>query len=311
MLDPWHLRTFLAAADALSFRQAAGALAMAPSTVTTQIKALEEALGASLFQRGPGRVVLTEEGRRLRGMARRLLDLESEIRRDFDHNREAFPELSVRLSESLGLELLPAVLSRFRRHFPHTRLFLPTRSRQGLARDLRQGAVDLGLMLGEPFAAEGVRMETLHREPLLVIAPPDSPLAGREAVGPEALAGRELLVTPHVWSARRRIENALDRAGLAPAALTECTSLEIVKRCVAAGHGLAVAPWLAVRRECEAGRLLALPWAGGLLDAPVLLVRPSDRDLDRAGACFVGAVREVLAVLPPFPGASRPVCGGA
>uniref|UniRef100_I2Q465 Transcriptional regulator n=1 Tax=Desulfovibrio sp. U5L TaxID=596152 RepID=I2Q465_9BACT len=295
MLDPWQLRTFLAAAAGPSFRQAAEDLAMAPSTVTTQIRSLEETLGVRLFERAGAGTVLTEHGRRLVGHARRLLDLEAEIRLGLGGEDDACPELAVRLSESLGLDLVPAVLPRFRDRFPHTRLLLATHSRQGLARDLCQGAVDLGLVLGEPFAAEGILVTEIHREELVVIAPPGSDLAGREAARPEDLAGRELFVTPHIWSARRRVENALAMAGAGPAALTECTSLAIVIRCVAAGQGLALAPRLAVRREREAGLLAVLPWAGGPLDAPVMLVRQAGRPLTRAGAAFVEAVRDVLA----------------
>ena len=294
LLDPWQLRTFLAAAAAPSFRQAAADIALAPSTVTTQIKALEEVLGVPLFQRDAGRVVLTEHGRRLVGQARRLLDLESEIRRGIGGDADS-PELSVRLSESLGIELAPALLPRFRKRFPRTRLILATHSRHGLAGDLRQGAVDLGVILGEPFAAEGVAMEEIHREPLTVIVSPRSDLARLPAIGPEALAGRELLVTRHVWSVRRRIESALARSGREPASVTECTCLEIVKRCVAAGHGVALAPCLAVRREREADLLAALPWAEGPLEVPVVLLRQAGRTDGEAGAFFAQALREALA----------------
>lgn len=301
MLDPWQLRTFLAAADGPSFRQAAKDLAMAPSTVTAQIKALEETLGVALFRRGPGSLVLTEHGRRLTGLARRLLDLDAAIRRDFGQEAEGSPELSVRLSESLGLAVAPATLAAFRQHFPRTRLILATASRQGLARDLRHGAVDLGLILGEPFAADGVAMEEIHREPLVVIAPPGSPLAARDAIRPEDLAGRELFLTRHLWSARRRVENALARHGVSPGPGVTCTSLPLILRCVAAGAGLALAPFLAVAGEQAAGTLAVLPWAEEPLVAPVMAVRRADAPLSPAAAAFLEAARAALAALPPAP----------
>ncbi|MGE4539380.1 MAG: LysR family transcriptional regulator [Desulfovibrio sp.] len=294
LLDPWQLRTFLAAAAAPSFRQAASDISLAPSTVTMQIQALEETLGVPLFQRAAGRMVLTEHGQRLVGHARRWLELEAEIRRGIGGDETASPELSVRISESLGLELVPAILPRFRQRFPHTRLILATQSRQGLVGDLRQGSVDLGIILGEPFAASGVAMEEIHREPLVVIVPPRSDLARLAVVGPEELAVRELLVTRHIWSVRRRIESALARVGKEPASLTECTSLEIVKRCVAAGQGVALAPRLAVRRECAAGLLAALPWAEGTLEVPVVLLWQADRPRSEVAAYFARAVREAL-----------------
>ena len=301
MLDPWQLRTFLAVADSLSFRQAAKALHLAPSTVTAQIKALEEALGVRLFARRPGNTTLTEHGRRLTGLARRLLDLEAEVRRDMGRDGEACPELAVRLPETLALGIAPAVLTAFRRRYPHTRLLLATHSRLGLARELRQGSLDLGLLLGEPFAAEGVVMEEIHCEPLCVIAAPHAPEAALGAIGPQALAGRELFVTRHIWSARRRVDAALERAGTRLGAVTECTSLAVVKRCVAAGRGLALAPWLAVREEHAAGTLAALRWEGEALAAPVLLLRREGAPQNPAADAFCDAVRRALAALPPPP----------
>jgi len=294
MLDPWQLRTFLAAAATESFRQAAEELALAPSTVTTRIKALEDNLGLRLFARSAGRVVLTEHGRRLVGHARRLLDLEAQTRQRMAGRDDAGLELSVRLSESLGLVLAPAVLPGFRRQFPRIRLTLVTSSRQGLARELRQGTVDLGLVLGQPFTAEGVAMEEIHREPLVVIVPPAGPLAGRGRIRPADLDGCQLLVTRHVWSARGRIEQALARAGASPASVTECASLEIVKRCVAAGHGLALAPRLAVRREAQAGSLAVLDWADSRLDAPLMFLQPAGRTLCAPGRAFLEMTRESL-----------------
>ncbi len=294
LLDPWRLRTFLTAAATLSFRKTAQELALAPSTVTTQIKALEEDLGLRLFDRHAGQVALTEHGRRLVDHARRLLDLEALTRQRMAGRDDAGLELVVRLSESLGLALIPAILPEFRRRFPRIGLTLTTGSRQGLARELRQGNVDLGLVMGQPFVAEGVAMEEIHREPLAVIVSPENPLAGRGRVSPSDLDGCQLLVTPYVWSARTRVEQALGRAGASPAAVTECASLEIVKRCVAAGHGLALAPRLAVRQEERAGTLVVLAWADGPLDAPVTLLRQAGRTLCEPGSVFLELTRAML-----------------
>ena len=80
MPDPRLLKTFLAVAAGLSFRQAAKELHYAPSSVSSQIKALEEELGVPLFDRTGRLVVLTEQGRRLLAHARRLTDLAAATR---------------------------------------------------------------------------------------------------------------------------------------------------------------------------------------------------------------------------------------
>jgi DNA-binding transcriptional LysR family regulator len=294
MLDLRLLATFLAAASAPTFRQAASRLHLAPSTVTSRIRALEDELGLPLFARETEGAVLTEHGRRLVGHARRLLELAADTRRRLTGEDEACPELTVRFSESLGLALMPDILRRFRARHPQTRLTLVTHSRRGLARDLRQGVVDLAVLVGQPFVAEGVLLEDLGQQPLVVMAPPDDRLAGRGAVGPADLDGRRLLATLHVWSARRRLEDLLTACGAAPREWLECASLGMIISCVAAGWGLALAPRATARYAAARGLVAMLPWTGEALFAPVLLARPDDRSPTTAEAAFVQATREAL-----------------
>lgn len=293
MIDPRLLKTFLAVAAGLSFRQAAKDLHYAPSSVSSQIRTLEEELGVPLFERTGRNVVLTEQGRRLLGHARRLLDLADQTRRIAAGDTDEPAELTVRLSETLGIHCLPWVLPRWRARHPGTRLTLLTRSRYGLARDVRHGLTDLGVILGEPFAAVGLAVTVLRRERLVVITAPDSPLAGRGSIGPVDLAGVDLLLTPQVWSARGRLEGALLEAGIRPRIPVSCTSLEMVRRCVMAGLGVSVAPWFAVAEAVAQGRLAALPWALGPLTAPLLLVRDANRE-PSASALDLAATMEAF-----------------
>lgn len=292
MLDLRLLKTFLAVAAGRSFKKAAEGLNLAPSTVTAQIKALEHDLGFPLFDR-PGRgVLLTEQGQRLLRHARRLLDMEAEARRSLGADGEEWGELTVRVSESLGAWCMPAVVARFRADFPHTRLTLGTASRQGLARDLSQGFTDLALLLSEPFTGPGIEVEALSRQPLAVIAPPGAGLPA--AVRPEDLGAFPLFLTRYVWSARRLIEQALHQAHVRPA-VVECSSVEIVKRCVMEGLGVSVVPGFAVEEQARAGRLDVLRWAGEPLFATVLLARSSERWLSPAAARFMEAARRHFA----------------
>ncbi|EPR44555.1 transcriptional regulator, LysR family [Desulfovibrio sp. X2] len=289
MLDIHLLKTFLAVAAGLSFRKAAAELNCAPSTVTGQIKALEEAAGAPLFVRSGRRVELTDHGRRLLGHARRIVDLEGEARRMLAGGDTTDLELSVRISESLGSRFLPGLLAGFRERFPRTRLSFATHSRHGLTRDLCYGITDLALILSEPFAASGVHMRMLCRLPLSVVVPPGSFPAGLSEVGPQDLAGVQLILTPKVWSARGTIEQALSEEGVEPLSVVECGSMEIVKGCVMAGQGVAVLPDFTVEREVAEGRLARLPWAHGPLSVPLLLARSAERPLTAAAKAFAEA----------------------
>lgn len=277
-MDTRKLKAFLAVASGLSLREAARTLNYAPSSLSAQITALEEDLGVTLFVRRGRDLGLSEQGARLLSHARRLVALEVEARSAVGAAAAGGGEVGLRISESLGIRCLPTVIARFRERFPGARLTVATASRHGLARDLARGATDLALILGERTAVAGLCVEEIGSEELVVILPPGSPQAGLAAVGPADLAGLPLILTRHVWSARRMIENAVLAAGGPAAGLVECASIEIVTRCVAAGLGVSVVPAFTVAAEVAAGQLATARWRDTDLSAAVLLIRDAGRE---------------------------------
>ncbi len=128
-----------------------------------------------------------------------------------------------------------------------------------------------------------------------MIASPGRALARRRRGGAADLAGLDLVLTPHVWGLRRGLEQALHEAGARPSGLVECGSLELVKRCVAAGLGVGFAPAFAAAAEAARGELAVRQWADGPLAAPVLLARNPGRDPSPAAWAFLAAAREFFA----------------
>lgn len=289
-LDLRLLRTFLAVAQGLSFRRAAESLHYAPSTVTVHIQALEQSLGARLFDRLGRRVLLTDPGRRLLPHALKLLDQEAATRRAL-LGEEPGHELTVRVSETLALACLPQVLPAFRRHYPTLRLTLLTASRRGLADDLRHGATDLALILSEPFTAPDLVVEELGQEPLTLVVAATSPLARRSGLDTTTLRTQPLYLTPHVWSLRQMLLASL-QPPTEGAGVTVCSSLEVVKGCVRAGLGVGVAPLLAVEEDARQGRLVLLPWSEAPLRASVLLLRHGQRWQSPASHALAQGLRE-------------------
>src|SRR5437879_2878667 len=80
-VDSRHLRAFLAVADHGAISAAAARLGYAQSSVSDQIKGLERELGVTLLNRVSTGAVLTESGVRLLPYARRMLDLDAQMRR--------------------------------------------------------------------------------------------------------------------------------------------------------------------------------------------------------------------------------------
>ena len=124
-LDPDLLRTFVAVAEHRSFTRAAAALHRTQSAASTQIRRLEERLGAPLFHRTTAHVEMTPAGERLLGYARQMLALNDEaIARVRLHTVEGVVRLGV--MDDYGSIVIPPILARFASSHPQIEIRMET-----------------------------------------------------------------------------------------------------------------------------------------------------------------------------------------
>lgn len=268
-MDLRQLTTFLAAARAGSFAQAALDLSYAPSTVTEQVRALETSVGAVLFERRGRGVALTDAGRRLLPYAERFADLADEARSAVAPGRAATGTVAVGALETICSFRLPRVLAALRRTSPGLRVSARAGTRPELQRALEDGAIDVALTLGDPLDAPQVVSEALAAEPLALVVAPDHPLAGRDAVDDADLGGETLLVTAVGCSFRALVDRAFAGRAERPAYGGDLPTVGALQRCVQEGMGVALLPEVAVAGELARGELVALAWRPAD-DPPVL-----------------------------------------
>ena len=292
-MDLRTLHTFRVAARTLHFTQAAAALGYAQSSVTAQMKALEESLGVPLFERLGNRLALTEPGERLLGYADRLLTLAEEARAAVKGD-EAGGSLTLTAPETICTYLLPPLLRRFGDEFPAVRLRFLSLPVREFKRALLEGEVDLAFILEESFARGSLEVEHLRDEPLSVVAEPSHPLARKRAVTAGDLVGERILLTELGCSYRNRFERALIHAGAHPGSRMDFQSIEAIKRCVESGLGIAALPRVAVAAEVREGRLSELAWADLDLSVKTQLAVRERRWRSPALQAFVAMAREEL-----------------
>ncbi|WP_206503422.1 LysR family transcriptional regulator [Streptomyces chrestomyceticus] len=302
-----HLTTFLAVARHLSFTRAAQELGYVQSSVTAQIKALEKDLGTRLFERLGRRVTLTEAGRELRGHARRMLAYADEARdavRGAGDPAQVRGTLHIAAPETLCAYRLPPVLRALQDRFPRLRVVFGPDSRTTLLANLRDGALDAGFLLEESVRDPVAHAERLTDEPMALIAHSGHPLARRTRVRTADLATQTLLLMDHTCAQRDLMDRELRSAGVRPAVM-EFLSVEALKRCAAAGLGVALLPAVAVADEVARGEVAVLPWTC----RPALgvhLVRHKDRSPTAALTALAGIAREHWAAAAECGPGSRP-----
>ena len=243
-MDIRHLRTFVAVAERLHFRQAAERLYLSQPTVTAHVQALERELGVRLFERGGRRVRLTPEGERLLPFAQRGVALEGAALQEVRAWRGRYDErLSIVSSIFVAASVLPAALRRVLAAHPRIDISLRTAFSREVLDAIAQGEADLGLSRLPP-AGSATAGRQLSREPVVAVAP-----AAWGAVSLAAALAEHPLLThnhPGYWD---RLLAQLEAAGLAfrPMAVGQ---VEVTRRLVEEGLGLSFLPGSAL----EGGR---------------------------------------------------------
>ncbi len=189
-----QLRTFRVVAEALNFTRAAESLHLAQSSVSAQIKGLEEDLGVKLFDRIGKSVTLTEAGLKLLDYAGRIEGMTEEIRGVLRQDQQLSGELVVRVPETVASVYLPEVTARYHQLNPHVKITYINCSDLQLAKELRSGCVDLAFLMTDELSMKDADVEFIKEETLAVIAPESHHLCDRGEVLLPDLAGETLLM---------------------------------------------------------------------------------------------------------------------
>ena len=242
ILDPVDtrlLRTLLVLARTSSFTATAAELHLVQSTVTSQVKALERHLGARLFDRLPTGARLTEAGRQAVEHAREVLTAEQRLRDAVRGGTAVEGDVRLAAPESVCAYRLPQRVADVAMRYPGIRVHLsPAGTRQALA-GVRDGTLDLALVLEDTVVAPGLKVTAVGVEPIELVSAP--------GVVPD---GRYFLLEEGCSYGDRFVRELSAASGI-----TRFGSIEAVRSCVVAGLGRAVLPRAAVAEHLDAGTL--------------------------------------------------------
>lgn len=261
-----QLSTFLKIVELSSFSAAANSLGYAQSTVTAQIKQLEEELGCVLFERLGKTISLTPAGEKLIVYAGKMLQLERDIRLDVTEEESPAGVLKLGVSESLCISRFPKVLMEYNKNHPRTEIRIQFVTHENIPELLQKGELDLVYTINPLIMDERVKILHKKREKLGFYVSADHPLAGK-TIREEDLKGVPLLLTGHNCNFRHMLLADLEKNKITPEIVLETSSKEILKQFAAGGFGVAFIPDMTAQAEIKSGKLKRLSWKGA--DFPI------------------------------------------
>ena len=239
-----ELRYIVALADTGHFGKAAEVCYISQSTLSTQVKKLEDFLGVTLFDRSLKHVALTPVGREIVASARLILDEANRIRELANQTGNPM-ERTVNLGviPTLGPYYLPHVLTLLHGKYPKLRLLLREEMTPHVLSHLADGRLDAGL-LALPVNDASLEVVPLFKEPFLAAVPVNHKLASAKTVKIMELAQAGLLLLEEGHCLREHALEACHLDGLQNEEIS-ATSLETLRQMVGMGLGVTLIPVLA------------------------------------------------------------------
>jgi DNA-binding transcriptional LysR family regulator len=252
-----QLKVFESVARHLNYTRAAEELHLTQPAVSMQVKQLEESLGVALFEQLGKRIHLTEAGREVLGYARTVTQQLDELEGVLDRLKGlSGGRLRISVATTANY-FIPTLLGSFSRRYPDVTVSLDVTNRETLLRSLAENTVDLVIM-GQPPIEADVDAEPFLDNPLVVVAPPGHPLAGKRRIPLSRIQEETFLVRESGSGTRIAMERFFSERGMKLKTGMEVGSNEAIKQSVQAGLGLGLLSRATIEQELALKRLAVL-----------------------------------------------------
>jgi DNA-binding transcriptional LysR family regulator len=286
------LKVFCDLTETESFTKAAQINDVTQSAVSQTISALERQFKSMLIERSKKNFRLTAEGEVLYDYCKQILQTYDALHSKLQEIKEIISgNIRVATIYSIGLHVLPPYIKRFLKNFPTVNVHVEYRRPDQVYEDVLGNVVDLGLVA---FPARDAKLEIvpIRKDLLVVIVPPQHPLAKQKTVKLKALNGLKFVSFERDIPTRKAVDRILKEHGVSGEHVMEFDNIETVKRAVEIDSGIAIVPHETVRQEVANETLAALKIEDGEFYRPLALLHKKSKVLSPAIKQFIALLKE-------------------
>lgn len=281
---------FVKVAETLNFSEAARSLFVTQSTLSQQVKQLEEEFGTALFERDSHSVSLTENGSRLLPLAKRTLqDARDCINQIKDLQEMVSGELIVGVTYSF-CPVLTETVKNFIDAYPGVKLRIVSKSSEELISMLRKREVDFVLAFKPNESYDDIESQILFDDRLSVILRNDHPLAGRSSLRMEDLQRQKIALPAKGLQARNALDKSIDIVGQNLNICIELNEINILLDIVQSSHVLTILSEATIYHHKDRLKAIPLEIPQNQMEGCIHVLRKAYRK--RSAEAFVRLLRE-------------------
>lgn len=299
-----QLKAFYYAAQCCSITLAADKLFITQPAVSMQIKALEEQYGTKLFVRRKKKLELTDTGRNLYQISKKIFGLVDQAEQMLARSKEV---LKFGSSKTLVRYRLAGYISRFQSSHPGIQIQIHEGSSEEMVQSVLKGEIDIALAGRCDLDAERLEVIPFTRDEVVLVASPSHPLSSRQTVSIADLSGETLILREKGSGTRRVVEKVLEQTSIIPASFIESANVDFIKELVRIGDGITMVARMGVDPDVSKGQLKIIPLEEGPFFLDIDIVLSKERTLSPAEHSFLQMLIEAKSGADASSGQVQPV----
>ena len=295
-MDMKNINTFIYTAELGSFTKAAELLGYSQSTVSFQIRQLEEELGTVLFERINRTVTLTDRGKEILRYAHRMKQLAGEMQEMVQPKQEVRGHLRIAMSDSLCEEIAEKLFVLLQRKYPEVTMKIVIAGTDEMFRLLNQNQVDFVYTLDRHIYHSDYVIVTESREAVHFVTGYQNSLNGKKQIPLQELICQPFILTEKEMSYRRMLSEYLASCSLEIQPVFEVGNTELICRMLEKNaSAISLLPDYVTEKAVQEKRLVRLDVKDFQLDIWKQLLYHRDKWISPQMQAFMNVIKEVKA----------------
>ena len=287
-----NLTTFIQVAELNSFTRAADALGYSQSTVSFQIKQLEDELGCRLFDRINHSITLTDKGNELLEYAQKVYRITDEFTQNLNSNKPLTANLHILAPHSVCEEMMQRNYLDFRRKYPGISLRFTSADTHDMLHMLERNEGDVMLALDtHTYRHDCVIAKEVPVE-MHFVTGAESKYAKKGSVTLAQLSEYPFILTEKNAGYRRPLDRLMAKHSLEITPILEMERTDLIAKILEGGVGVSFLPDFVTRRGVEEGKLVYLDVPEAKIDIWKQLIYHKSKWISRALGALIEYIKE-------------------